>query len=111
MLLINYARCGQSYAKDVSETDVSREDLLASVARCRAASDIEDVDMNPLDNRIYFNLKLVEDLLSYDRDDIYCLLSGEVGLFFLGPKEMYAKVVGAIKAQQRYGFSLPETLD
>ena len=111
MLLINYNDCGQSYAKDVSETDVSREDLLASVARCKAASSIEDVDMNPLDNRIYFNLKLIDDYLLYDRDDIYCLLSGDDGLLYLGPEKWYAAVVGAIKAQQRYGFSLPKTLD
>ena len=110
MLIINYNACGQTYHKDVSEEDVTREELIASVVRCNNANDIEDVDMNQLDNRIYFNRSSVEDLLTYS-EEAYLLLSGDEGLFYVGPEKWYGKVVGAIKAHQRYGHPLPESLD
>lgn len=114
MILITYNDCGQSFYKDVGVLNVTRKEVAESVARCEAADDIEDVDMNLLDNYLFWNKDIVADLLTYNRDDVYCLLSnsdGDASLFYLGSDKHYGTVVGSIMAHQRFETPLIETLD
>lgn len=107
MVLITFEHNGQAFDRDVGIYDLTREDLEASIKRCKSVESVdvlwELVDGEEYDAAVYEFLKLFEDWLTHDRDDVYLYFTGDNNwLVYFGPDEHFGAVVGSIMAL-RYG--------
>jgi len=111
LIVINYNACGQGFNDDVGIYHTTSEDLQLIVDRCLDTENIEDVDDSVLSSAVFCYRDMVADFLTYDIEGVWCFLSTDDSLFYLGEEDYYAQVTGAIMAHIDLDHPLPETLE
>ncbi len=112
--MINFVHCGQSFAKDVGIYELTTDEIQASVDRCRAVDDSEELADSDLyedyDELIYNHMLDVEELLSGIALEHVYIADKDDYLFFVGADYHFAHVVGSIVAVQHGKGHLPSSL-
>jgi hypothetical protein len=116
MILIAFDNCGQSFDRDVGIYEVSREELVESIERCRSVDTVDElweiIDGEEYDVHVYSNLSVFEDWLTHNREDVYLYLKHDDDwLMYFGPDQHFATVVGSIVAVQYGKGHLPDEIE
>lgn len=115
--IISFYNCGQSWHKDVYETEVSKEDLVEALGMCNKCDDDEDIDnysTHPLFElciHVFHNKEFIEEMLAHNNPKVYVYLGGKQSIFYCGPITHYGTVCGYIKATQKNKTKIPEMLE